>query len=129
MSTITNITSRASSNMSQNEDDIQTGSDVNPRSSNSHQETPVVVVATPEAERNSEDGEVPSMNEARGSLEKSYEHRLLETISNTLTAQNELMAEQKNTLEVQNKLMNEQKKIMEAMVSKYKVPQSESHFC
>ena len=111
--------------MSQNEDGIQTGSDLNSRSNDLNQETPVVV-ATPEAERNSEDGEVPSMNEARGSLEKSYEHRLLETINNTLQAQNVLMAEQKNTFEAQNKLMVEQKKILEAVASKYKVPQSES---
>ena len=114
MLAVTNNSPCGYPNMSQNEHDIQTGSDGHLQSSDSNQETPVVIVATPEAERNSEDAEMPSMEDSHESLEKSHEHELLEMISNTLQAQNALMAEQK--------------KILEAVASKYKVPQSVSHF-
>ena len=73
-----------------------------------------------------EDSEIRPVEHGHGTLEKSCEQQLLEMISNTLKAQNEMMAKQKNAVESQNKLMIEQKNILEAVTRKYKISQSES---
>ena len=100
-----------SPDMSQNENDIQTGSDgEQQRSSDLNQEPPIIVATTPDPPNDNGYAGITSTEHGQNPLEKSIEHQLLETIS--------------STLEAQNKLMAEQKRILEAVASKYKVPQS-----
>ena len=109
--------------MSENECSIQAGPSGSLPPADLHQEPSVIATTT---RRANEDSETRPTEHGHGTLEKSCEYQLLETISNTLKAQNELMVEQKNAIEAQNKLMVEQKDILEAVTRKYKVPQSES---
>ena len=97
--------------MSQNEDDIQTGPDGKQQQPGElSQDPPIIVAATPNPPNDNGDAGIQSVVHAGESPEKIVEHQLLETIS--------------STLEAQNKLMAEQKRILEAVASKYKVPQS-----
>ena len=108
------MASCASLNMPQNEDDIETGLDDKQQQCSDAvcQDSPTIVVTTPNLLNGDGDAEIRSMGPAHEAPKKNLEYRLLETIS--------------DTLEAQNKLMAEQKKILEAMASKYKISHGKS---